>query len=191
LKIYLVSGDSRSSYANAAKQPWMVHAAPSGNDADQARRSPMNLLSVLLTAFLIFVSPSLALAGPKEDVAAATQAWIDAMNSHDADRVFALYDSEAVLWGTRSPTLRDNPATVRAYFNILRTVPPSYKVALGEQRIRVYGAIAINTGTYTFSEIRDGKLITRPARFSFVYRNRDGRWLIVDHHSSAVPAPPK
>jgi hypothetical protein len=30
-----------------------------------------------------------------------------------------------------------------------------------------------------------------PARFSFVYRNRDGRWLIVDHHSSAIPAPPQ
>jgi uncharacterized protein (TIGR02246 family) len=151
----------------------------------------MNRLSVLLMALLIFASPALAQAGPKEDVAAATQAWIDAMNSHDADRVVALYDPEAVLWGTRSPALRDNPATVRDYFKILRTVPPSYKVVLGEQRIRVYGDIAINTGTYTFSEIRDGKLITRPARFSFVYRNRGGRWLIVDHHSSAVPAPPQ
>src|SRR5450759_720750 len=41
------------------------------------------------------------------------------------------------------------------------------------------------------------RLVTLPAsqlvvrRFSFVYRNRDGRWLIVDHHSSAVPLPPK
>jgi hypothetical protein len=96
-----------------------------------------------------------------------------------------------VLWGTRSPTIRDTPPTVREYFNILRTVPPSYKAVLGEQRIRVYGDIALNTGTYTFSEVRDGKEITRPARFSFVYRNRGGRWLIVDHHSSAVPAPPQ
>lgn len=145
----------------------------------------------LVVLLLILGSGSLTLAGPKEDVAAATRAWADAMTSHDIDRVLALYDSEAVLWGTRSPTLRDAPATLREYFNILRTVPPSYKAVLGEQRIRIYGDIAINTGTYTFSEVRDGKEITRPARFSFVYRNRDGRWLIVDHHSSAVPAPPK
>ncbi len=151
----------------------------------------MNRILALLTSLLILGSPSLAPAGPKEDVAAATQAWIDAMSSHDAERVLALYDSEAVLWGTRSPTLRDTPATVREYFNILRTVPPSYKAVLGEQHIRVYGDIAINSGTYTFSEVRDGKQITRPARFSFVYRNRGGRWLIVDHHSSAVPAPPQ
>ena len=148
----------------------------------------MNRILVLLTSLLILSFPSLTAAGPKEDVAAATQAWIAAMTSHDPERVVALYDSEAVLWGTRSPTFRDNPATVRDYFKVLQTVPSSYKVVLGEQRIRIYGDIAINTGTYTFSEDRDGKPVTRPARFSFVYRNRDGRWLIVDHHSSAVPA---
>ena len=151
----------------------------------------MNRVLALLTSFLILGSPALTLAGPKEDVAAATEAWIAAMNSHEPERVAVLYDPEAVLWGTRSPTLRDNPATVREYFNILRTVPPSYKAVIGEQRIRVYGDTAINSGTYTFSEDRDGKPTSRPARFSFVYRNRDGRWLIVDHHSSVVPAPPQ
>lgn len=151
----------------------------------------MNCIYRLGVALMILVSPALALAGPKEDVAAATQTWIDGMTSHDIERVLALYDSEAVLWGTRSPKLRDNPAAVRDYFNILRTVPPSYKAVLGEQRIRIYGDVAINTGTYTFSEVRDGKEIVRPARYSFVYINRGGRWLIVDHHSSAVPAPPQ
>ena len=125
------------------------------------------------------------------EIAAATQAWIAGMTRRDVEAVLALYDPEAVLWGTRSPTIRGNPAALREYFNILRTLPPSYKAALGEQRIRVYGDIAINSGSYTFSEVQDGKEISRPARFSFVYRHRDGRWLIVDHHSSAVPAPPK
>ncbi len=141
-----------------------------------------------VASLLIVGSASLTLAGPKEEVAAATQAWAEAMTSHDIDRVVALYDSEAVLWGTRSPTLRDNPPALREYFNLLRTVPPSYKAVLGEQRIRIYGDIAINTGTYTFSEMQDGKEIVRPARFSFVFRNHGGHWLIVDHHSSAVPA---
>jgi uncharacterized protein (TIGR02246 family) len=111
------------------------------------------------------------------------------MSSHDIQRVVALYDSDAVLWGTRSPKLRDTPATVRDYFTILNSVPATYKAVLGEQRVRLYGDMAINTGTYTFSEVRDGKEVVRPARFSFVYRKHDGRWLIVDHHSSAVPTP--
>ncbi len=147
----------------------------------------MNRSFCLIVALVILSFPLLTLAGPKEEVGSATQAWIDAMTSHDIERVLALYDSEAVLWGTRSAQLRDNPAAVRDYFNILRTVPPSYKVVLGEQRIRIYGDMAINTGTYTFSEVRDGKEIVRLARYSFVYINRGGRWLIVDHHSSAAP----
>src|SRR5947209_16724277 len=83
---------------------------------------------VMLTSLLALVGASLALAGPKEDVGAATQAWIDGMNSHNAERVVALYDGEAVLWGTRSSTLRDTPTTVRDYFKVLQTVPSSYKV---------------------------------------------------------------
>jgi hypothetical protein len=48
---------------------------------------------------LVLVTPLLARSEPKDDVGAATQAWIDGMNSHNAERVVALYDSEAVLWG--------------------------------------------------------------------------------------------
>jgi uncharacterized protein (TIGR02246 family) len=145
----------------------------------------------LVVSSLMLAVPPLARATPKDDVGAATRAWIDAMTSHDAGRVMALYDADAVLWGTRSPTLRDSPSTVRDYFKILATVPPSYKAVLGEQRIRVYGDMAINTGTYTFSELRDGQEVVRPARFSFVYRLHDGHWLIVDHHSSVIPTPPQ
>jgi len=143
---------------------------------------------LILATIIMLVSPSLSVAGPKEDVAAVMQAWIAGMNKHNADEVVALYDAEAVLWGTRAAALRDTPAAVRDYFKLLQTVPPSYKVVLGEQRIRIYGDIAINSGSYTFSEDRDNKPVVRPARFSFVYRNHDGRWFIVDHHSSAVPA---
>jgi len=32
-------------------------------------------------------------------------------------------------------------------------------------------------------------LLSRLARFSFVYQIRVRRWLIVDHHPSLVPAP--
>ena len=148
----------------------------------------MKRTSFMLMLLLVLVTPLVTLAGPKDDVGEATQAWVDGMNSNNAERVVALYDPEAVLWGTRSSTIRDTSATIRDYFKVLQTVPSSYKVVLGEQRIRIDGDIAINTGPYTFSEDRHGTPIARPARFSFVYRNRDGRWLIVDHHSSAVPA---
>jgi uncharacterized protein (TIGR02246 family) len=146
------------------------------------------------TVFLMFVLAlmltGVATAGPKEDVTAATQAWADAFNSRDPERVLALYNPEAVLWGTVSPTVRDNPAAIREYFQGLPARPQG-KVVLGEQRARVYGQVAINTGYYTFSDVRDGQPVTVPARFSFTYHQRDGRWMIVDHHSSRVPPPPQ
>ena len=124
----------------------------------------------------------------QQQIAALTQEWAAGMSAHDIDRVVRLYDPDAVLWGTRSATLRGTPDKVRDYFNVLKTVPSDYKAVVGEQNIRVYGDIAINSGTYTFSETRDGKPLSRPARFSIVYRYHDGAWHIVDHHSSAVPA---
>lgn len=146
--------------------------------------------TVLLILVLAFPLIGVATAGPKEDVTAATQEWADAFNSRDPERVLALYDPEAVLWGTVSPTIRDTPAALRDYFKGLPARPQG-KVVLGEQRARVYGRVAINTGYYTFSDVRDGQPVTVPARFSFTYHQRDGRWMIVDHHSSRVPPPPQ
>jgi hypothetical protein len=62
-------------------------------------------------------------------------------------------------------TLRDTPASIRDYFKGLPDQPPQVKVALGEQRTRVYGDTAINTGLYAFVNIRDGNPLTIPARF--------------------------
>jgi len=143
-----------------------------------------------LTVFLTLGGVGLATAGPKEDVSAATQSWAEAFNGRNPERVLALYDPEAVLWGTISPTLRDTPELIRDYFKGMPGQPQA-RVAIGEHRIRVYGDTAVNTGLYTFSNVRDGQPTTFPARFSFTYRQRDGRWVIVDHHSSAVPAPPR
>jgi uncharacterized protein (TIGR02246 family) len=151
----------------------------------------MRYLPVLFASLVLILSSVTAQAGSSEDVAAATQAWADAFNAHDLEKILGLYDTEAVLWGTVSPTLRDTPATIRDYFKGLPNQPAEVKVALGEQRTRVYGDTAINTGLYTFTIIRDGSPVPLPARFSFTYRRRDGRWLIVDHHSSSVPAAPR
>ena len=57
-------------------------------------------------------------------LAAVTKAWAGGMTRHGVDAVVSLYDPDAVLWGTRPPTLRADRADVREYFGILKTVPP-------------------------------------------------------------------
>jgi hypothetical protein len=96
-----------------------------------------------------------------------------------------------VLWGTLSPKLRADRAALRDYFMTAFKVLPGLKVDFGDQLIRVYGDTAVNSGYYTFSYIKDGETTIFPARYSFTYVKNGDHWLIVDHHSSAMPSPPK
>jgi uncharacterized protein (TIGR02246 family) len=134
---------------------------------------------------------SVASAGPKEDVAAATLKCAQALGEDDPDKVLPLYSDDAVLWGTLSPTVRADRAALRDYFVAAFKVLPSLKVAFGDQVIRVYNDTAVNTGYYTFSFVKDGETKSLPARYSFTYVKRGDDWLIVDHHSSAMPSAPK
>ncbi len=133
---------------------------------------------------------SSATSSAHEQIAAATTAWVEAFNQRDTGRLTQMYDPEAVIWGTDAQRLASGSAAIAEYFkNLAAPQRSAVTAAIGEQRIRVYGDTAIDTGTYTFWVTRDGKQEPVPARYSLVYRNRDGKWLIVDHHSSRVPVP--
>jgi uncharacterized protein (TIGR02246 family) len=118
-------------------------------------------------------------------VAAATAAWVEAFNSRDASRITALYDPEAVLSDASEAKPRTGAAAIADYYKSA-SQRPTQRVALGERAIRLYGDTAIDSGTYNLFEMRDGNAIVTPARYTLVYRQRGGRWLIVDHQ--AAPA---
>jgi uncharacterized protein (TIGR02246 family) len=141
----------------------------------------------LLTVVVLSMAP-IALAGPKEDVAAAAASWATALGTDDPDKVLPFYSADAVLWGTLSPTVRANRGALNDYFIGAFKVLPGLKVSFGEQLIRVYGGTAVNTGYYTFSYVKDGEAKSLSARYSFTYVKNGDRWLIVDHHSSAMPS---
>ena len=121
-----------------------------------------------------------------DPIAAATAAWRTAYDSRDPTRITAMYDSDAVLWGTTAKTVAATPTAIAEYF---KDAPkrPNARVTFGEQHNRVYGDIGVSTGYYTFSDVRDGQPVPRPARHTMVFRNRAGAWRIVAHHSSVVP----
>jgi uncharacterized protein (TIGR02246 family) len=148
-------------------------------------------VAVLLAVGGILLADGTASAGPKEDVAAATMKWAETLGQNDPDKIVVLYASDGVLWGTLSPTLRSDRAALREYFVGAFKVLPGLKVNFGEQLVRVYGDAAVNTGYYTFSYVKDGEAKTLPARYSFTFVKNGADWMIVDHHSSAMPTPPR
>ncbi len=143
---------------------------------------------VVLSVALFLVGTS-AFARPKEDVAAATAKRGEFPAQNEPDKVVNLYAADAVLWGTLSPKVRADRAALRDYFITAFKVLPGLKVSFGEQLIRAYGNTAVNTGYYTFSCTQDGQWETLPARYGFVFVKDGQNWMIVDHHSSAMPNP--
>jgi uncharacterized protein (TIGR02246 family) len=137
-------------------------------------------------AFCCALVGSPAFADTAQDVEAATQQWIGAFNRKSTSDIVALYAKDAVFFGTTSPIIRDTPELVRDYFKSLATLGNS-TIAMGEHRVQVFGDVAINTGFYTRTSVQDGKEVKNPARFTFVYQLRQGKWMIVEHHSSALP----
>ncbi|HUQ74475.1 MAG TPA: SgcJ/EcaC family oxidoreductase [Burkholderiales bacterium] len=131
-------------------------------------------------------APAMAADVARDQVAAATTAWADAFNSRDTARVVALYDSEAILTDTSEAKARVGTSAIVDYYKSAAQ-RQTQRVALGERTIRLFGDTAIDSGTFTFFEMRDGQASTTPARYSLTYRNRGGKWLIVDHQSSPVP----
>lgn len=140
----------------------------------------------LLAATVMLLATSMAHADAASDVRAATARWVDAFNRKDAPAIVALYAKDAVFFGTSSPVLRDSPELVQDYFKSLPTLGDAV-ITVGDQRVQVHGKLAIHTGFYTRSSVQEGRMVQNPARFTFVYEDRRGQWVIVNHHSSALP----
>ena len=127
-----------------------------------------------------------AFADTTKDVEATSQQWIAAFNRKSATDIVALYAKDAVFFGTSSPSLRDTPELVQDYFKSIGNAGDSI-ISMGDHRVQVFGDVAINTGFYTRTSTQNGKVVQNPARFTFVYQLRQGKWMIVEHHSSVLP----
>src|SRR5215469_3820514 len=73
-----------------------------------------------------------AFADPKADIAAATAKWGKTLGQDDPDKVLALYATDAVLWGTLSPTVRSDRAALHDYFVAAFKILPGLKVSFGK-----------------------------------------------------------
>jgi hypothetical protein len=150
----------------------------------------MKKTSLMMFVFLGLLASvpiaSTVLASEEKSVEAAYRDWRNAMSSGSSDAVVQLYDKNGILHATFHPEPLVGHDLIRPYF-VKLTGLPKLGVEPIQSIIRIYGDTAINTGTYKFSYEQDGKLIIVPARFSFTYRKDEGKWKIVDHHSSLTP----
>ena len=124
----------------------------------------------------------------RHEIAALFNRWNAALASGNAYRVAGLYAPDAVLLPTVSPRIRTTHREIVDYFTHFLESRPVGRIQRRYIHILSRDA-AIDTGLYQFTLTnRNGSRSVVNARYTFVYERRGGRWLIVNHHSSAVPS---
>jgi uncharacterized protein (TIGR02246 family) len=125
----------------------------------------------------------------KPQIEALFDRWNASLATHDADKVAANYAPDAVLLATVSNRPRTDRAAIKEYFvHFLERDPQG---AINTRTVGIGCNEAFDVGTYTFRVLGKAPGTTEDikARYTFIYELRDGQWLIVHHHSSAMPEP--
>ncbi|KAG2452265.1 hypothetical protein HYH02_003289 [Chlamydomonas schloesseri] len=138
-----------------------------------------------------FPTPAVPEAEAKQ-VLEAFNAWNDALATKDPAKVASLYSPDAVLLPTVSDRVRNTPEKIRDYFSAFLKKEPQGAIDQIDgvsPNIRFLAPdVAINSGTYVFAlKNDDGSRSKVRARYSYVYRKRDGKYMIEEHHSSVLP----
>ncbi|MGK5533191.1 SgcJ/EcaC family oxidoreductase [Streptomyces sp. URMC 129] len=154
------------------------------------------LLMTSVTASVHAATPASAPAGShghtptKQEIRALFDEWNAALATGDAEQVAARYAPRAVLEPTLSNVIRHDHDGIVDYFEHFLLQHPTGEI--DESYVELLGRdAAVDSGSYTFhlTDPATGEPYDVVARYTFVYERdkRTGEWLIVDHHSSAMP----
>ncbi len=112
--------------------------------------------------------------------------WNDALKTLDANKVAECYAEDAVLLPTVSNIPRTNREEITDYFiHFLEKKPEGI---VNQRNVKIGCNKITDAGIYTFKVDDHGVMKDVPARYTFVYVNYNGVWLISHHHSSVMPA---
>jgi uncharacterized protein (TIGR02246 family) len=124
----------------------------------------------------------------QKQVATLFDGWNAALQTGDPDKVADLYAKDAVLLPTVSNKVRTDRAEIVDYFeHFLQNKPVGKKIQTVVDILDNNSAIDAGVYEFTLTDPDTGKKRVVEARYSYTYEKIDGKWLIVNHHSSAMP----
>lgn len=121
----------------------------------------------------------------RPEIAGLFDRWNRSLQTGDPNLVTQNYARNAILLPTVSNKVRRNHEEIQDYFGDFLELKPVGKI--NYRSIRLYCGVAIDSGIYTFTVVNNGQTQEVPARYTFVYNRVGDRWLIAEHHSSAMP----
>lgn len=123
--------------------------------------------------------------GDARQIAGLFEQWNQSLASGSPDAVADNYAPDAILLPTVSNQVRHNREEIKDYFAHFLEKKPKGSVL--ECNIRRVGDVAINSGVYRFDLDDHGHPQQVVARYTYVYKMVGGKWMIAEHHSSAMP----
>ncbi|MFD3931983.1 SgcJ/EcaC family oxidoreductase [Streptomyces sp. NPDC058614] len=125
----------------------------------------------------------------KAQIAALFDGWNSALQTGEAETVADRYASDAVLLPTVSPEIRTDRAGIVDYFeHFLVNKPVGKKTKTIVNVLDSNSAIDAGLYEFTLTDPETGEKREVEARYTYEYEKRGGKWLIVNHHSSVLPA---
>ncbi len=117
--------------------------------------------------------------------------WNDSLATRHPDRVLRNYAADAIMIGLDINNLRDGFLEIRDHYVYFLQREPSAKPE--SRSIRLGCNTATDTGiqAMTLRPKAKAPFEVVKVRYSLSYEYRAGAWLIVHHHLSALPEPPK
>ena len=143
----------------------------------------MKSIAQALFAAVLLLAPARAQAGPLEDAHSALDGWSAAYSNGDVEGVVKSYWPDATLFGIADPDLAQGSEAIRKHYAAIKGSGVQNRT--GRRHSIVLGPNAVLvTGYYEFVQMKDGKVVSSPARFTILFTKRGAKWGIAHHHSS-------
>ena len=141
----------------------------------------------LLACAMLLIWPVTAFAGPKEEAFLVVEQFKKAYGASDQEGVVKLFAPDAVFLGTASPILATRTDQIAKYFQGMSQCVECSVTFDEYSTIVVSENAVLFAGMDTFSQMKDGSVLKRPARFTMLITKTDQGWRISHFHSSFRP----
>ena len=122
----------------------------------------------------------------EDEIELALTNWLNTLADGNAVAMTDLYLENGVLLGTLAKEIKQGHEQLQQYFEMFLKKSPIGSV--DSFILQNFGDVCISDGTYTFEmDGESGNRESVAARYTYVWKKENKKWMIATHHSSVNP----
>ena len=122
----------------------------------------------------------------EDEIELALTNWLNTLADGNAVKMTDLYLENGVLLGTVAKEIKQGRLAIQEYFEMFLKKSPIGSV--DSFILQNFGDVCISDGTYTFEiDGEGGNRESVAARYTYVWKKENKKWMIATHHSSINP----